>query len=303
MRTKKILSLLMLFAFVIPIHANDAEKQQTLRSPDDNYEFVFMQDEGGKLFYHVSFCGETVVEKSQIGIEVDNGTMEKAMGMGRDQDKQWSDGMHITGIERSNHNETWTPLYGENKQIEDCYNQMTISLKRDDGGIRNEDGYDKRLRYAVSVEIRAYNSGIAFRWHFPESGNGLFLNIRSEQTQFTMPKDTKALCADWAQGPYAWRALKGWKCNVERPLFMKLSSGLNVVLAEARMIDYARGKFGLEKDNVIAVRMFDGAEVIPPYSTPWRVIMAGKRAVDIINNKDLILNLNDTNQIEDCSFI
>ena len=65
-----------------------------------------------------------------------------------------------------------------------------------------------------------------------------------------------------------------------------------MALLEAAMKDYARGKFKLKKDHELQVAMYSSADIISPYDTPWRVIMAGERAVDLINHKDLILNLN-----------
>lgn len=49
--------------------------------------------------------------------------------------------------------------------------------------------------------------------------------------------------------------------------------------------------------------MFDTASVITAYDMPWRVVMAAERAVDLINNKQLMLNLNAPCKIADTSWI
>ena len=49
--------------------------------------------------------------------------------------------------------------------------------------------------------------------------------------------------------------------------------------------------------------MFDTASVITAYDMPWRVIMAAERAIDLINNKQLMLNLNAPCKIADTSWI
>ena len=69
------------------------------------------------------------------------------------------------------------------------------------------------------------------------------------------------------------------------------------------MKDYTRGKFRLKKDNELQVAMYDCADIISPYDTPWRVIMAGDKAVDLINHKDLILNLNAPSEYENISHL
>ena len=124
--------------------------------------------------------------------------------------------------------------------------------------------------------IRAYNEGIAFRYHFPEATNGLFLHITGEQTQFTLPEGTMAYYERWAQGPYSLLPLKDWTDECERPLTMKLQNGLTVALAEAEMIDYTRMKFRLndKKANTLQASLYSSVDVITPYSTPWRVILS-----------------------------
>lgn len=157
----------------------------------------------------------------------------------------------------------------------------------------------------MNVELRAYNEGVAFRYYFPEAVNGLFLHIKGEQTKFTLPEGTLAYYEKWAQGPISLLPLKDWKDEAERPLTLKLPNGLTVALAEANMIDYARGKFALcdKKANTLQLSMYASADVITPYNTPWRVVMAGERPVDLINNNDIILNLNPENKIKDVSWI
>ena len=107
-----------------------------------------------------------------------------------------------------------------------------------------------------------------------------------------MPDGTMAWYEEWAQGGYDKRPLSGEWFESERPLLLQTPDGTYVALLEAAMKDYTRGKFKLAKDNELQVSMYDCADIISPYDTPWRVIMAGERAVDLINHKDLVLNLN-----------
>ena len=54
---------------------------------------------------------------------------------------------------------------------------------------------------------------------------------------------------------------------------------------------------------MIKTSLFGSADLITPYSTPWRVVMAGEKAVDLINHNYIVLNLNTPNELEDVSFI
>lgn len=183
---------------------------------------------------------------------------------------------------------------------------MTLKFKKGEGDGAQEGGYDKRKNYFMNIIVRAYNEGVAFRYHFPETTNGLFLHIIGEQTSFTMPQGTMAYYERWAQGPYALRPLEGWgKEESERPLTLKLPDGLSVALLEAEMVDYARGKFRLsaDKPSTLETSLYSSVDIISPYSTPWRVIMVGERPVDLINNNDIVLNLNPACKLADTSWI
>ena len=271
---------------------------QSVSSPDGKY---MVNIEG--MTYSVTFNGKTIIEQSQLGVDIDNRLFESALGVPRGIHENWCSDLKLKGEERTAVDTTWTPLYGENAQIRDHYNQLVLHYEKGSNGQGTvSEGYDKRKYYAMDIVARAYNEGIAFRYHFPETANSLFLHVTGEQTSFRMPEGTTAWYEEWAQGPYEKRSLtpdpspKGegseW-LESERPLLMQLSDGTYVALLEAAMKDYTRGKFKLKKDNELQVAMYDCADIISPYDTPWRVIMAGERAVDLINHKDLVLNLNE----------
>ena len=262
-----------------------------LSSPDGKYT---MTVDG--MTYSVTFNGKTIIEKSLLGVNIDNRLFESALAVPRGEYKDWSSDLQLKGEERSSVDTTWTPLYGENAKIRDHYNQLVLHYEKGSNGQGTvSEGYDKRKYYAMDIVVRAYNEGIAFRYHFPETANSLFLHITGERTQFAMPEGTMAWYEEWAQAPYEVKSLElkdnSW-FESERPLLMQLPDGTYVALLEAAMKDYTRGKFKLAKDNVLQVGMYDCADIISPYDTPWRVIMAGERAVDLINHKDLVLNLN-----------
>ncbi|HEX9601066.1 MAG TPA: glycoside hydrolase family 97 catalytic domain-containing protein, partial [Mariniflexile sp.] len=159
--------------------------------------------------------------------------------------------------------------------------------------------------YNMDLIVRVYDEGIAFRYHFPETSNGLFFHIVGEQTSYTLPNETMAYYERWAQGPYSYLPLKNWPDESERPLTLDLKNGLHIALLEAEMIDYSRGKFKLsdEKANTINLSMYDKVDVITPYATPWRVIMVAEKPGELLENNDIVLNLNTPNQIENTSWI
>ena len=294
---------LLLLAFVAIL-----VKAVELQSPDGNYVITI-----DGMTYSVLYNNKVIIEKSRLGVDIDNRLFESALAVPRGEYQNWCGDLELKGEDRLSVDTTWTPLYGENVQIRDNYNQLTLHYEKGSNGqgIVSE-GYDKRKYYALDIIVRAYNEGVAFRYHFPETTNSLFLHITGEQTLFAFPEGTMAWYEEWAQGPYDKRPLltsslspltsEPW-FESERPLLLQTPDGIYVALLEAQMKDYTRGKFKLKKDNELQVAMYDCADIISPYDTPWRVIMVGEKAVDLINHKDLILNLNDPSAYENGQWI
>ncbi len=281
-----------------------------LASPDVAYEFTFYQKvnhAGAKqMYYTLKYKGKEVVLESELGVLIENQLFESALAIPNDTCKIWGENLVYTGIERQSINTTWKPVYGEYETITDNFNEITIFFRKGDALTpQYVDGYDKSKGYFMHVIVRAYNEGVAVRYHFPEPSNGLFLHIVGEQTQFSMPQGTLAYYEGWAQGPYSLLPLKDWKGQSERPLTMVLQNGLTVAIAEAQMVNYARMKFALneKKENTLQAKLYSSVDVIPAYSTPWRVIMAAEKATELITNNTIILNLNPENKIEDVSWI
>ncbi len=272
---------------------------QQLSSPDGRYVVTVKG-----MTYSVQYNNKLMIKESRLGVDVDNRLFESALAVPRGEYQNWCGDLELKGEERTAVDTTWTPLYGENAHIRDHYNQLVLHYEKgSDGQGTVTEGYDKRKYYAMDIVIRAYNEGIAFRYHFPETANSLFLHITGERTSFAFPEGTMAWYEEWAQGPYEKRPLKGEWFESERPLLVQLPDGTYVALLEAAMKDYTRGKFRLKKDNELQVAMYDCADIISPYDTPWRVIMAGDKAVDIVNHKEIILNLNQERCQTDWSWV
>jgi len=293
------------------------DTRKELLSPDGHYLFTFYQRQspnGSKqMYYTLSYKGKTVIEESELGVLIENELFESALAIPNDTSKLWGENLLLTSVEAKTTDETWRPVYGEREEVRDHYNELVLKFQK--GGVPETESnstayaaghgqaYDKRQYYYMNLIVRAYDQGVAFRYFFPEATNGLFLHIVGEQTQFTLPEGTSAYYERWAQGPYKLLPLKDWKDESERPLTMKLPNGLAAALLEAEMVDYARMKFRMSKENTLQVSLYSSVDLITPYATPWRVIMAAEKATELIENNDMVLNLNPENKIEDTSWI
>ena len=279
---------------------------ETLQSPNGKYQFTFSQKEG-KLMYSLDYANKPVVEEGELGVNIDNHLVESAMGIPVDNSSVWTKGMEVTSVERRSEDNTWKPVYGEYAQMRDHYNEMTIHLLK--GGKHEGRGtaYNKRQQYLLDIIVRAYDEGVAIRYHFPEATNGLFMHITDDLTSFRFAPGAEAYHYAWAQAhANKVKLLKSeaaWKDEAERPLTLQLANGLYAAIGEAALTDFVRGKLKLKADNELQMAMFDSADIITAYDMPWRFIMVGEKAIDLINNKQMVLNLNAPCQISDTSWI
>ena len=215
--------------------------------------------------------------------------------------------MEVTSVEHRSEDNTWKTVYGEYSQIRDHYNEMTLHLMKGGKHDNSGNGYDKRQQYLFDIIVRAYDEGVAIRYHFPEATNGLFMHITDDLTSFRFAPGAEAYHYAWAQShANKVKLLKSeaaWKEEAERPLTLHLANGLYAAIGEATLTDFVRGKLKLKADNELKMAMFDSADIITAYDMPWRFIMVGEKAIDLINNKQLVLNLNAPCQIADTSWI
>ena len=281
-------------------------KGEVLSSPNGKYQFVFSQKDG-KLTYRLDYADKKVVEEGELGVNIDNHLVESAMGIPVDTNRVWTKGMEVTSVERRSEDNTWKTVYGEYSQIRDHYNEMTLHLMKGGKHDNSGNGYDKRQQYLFDIIVRAYDEGVAIRYHFPEATNGLFMHITDDLTSFRFAPGAEAYHYAWAQShANKVKLLKSeaaWKEEAERPLTLHLANGLYAAIGEATLTDFVRGKLKLKADHELKMAMFDSADIITAYDMPWRFIMVGEKAIDLINNKQLVLNLNAPCQIADTSWI
>lgn len=283
-----------------------AHAAETLQSPDGKYHFVFEQKDG-RLVYHLNYAGKQVIEEGELGVNIDNHLVESAMGIPVDNSKVWTRGMEVIKVERTAKDEIWNPIYGEYSSIRDHYNEMLIHLMKGGKHDNSGNGYDKRQQYLLEIIVRAYDEGVAIRYHFPEATNGLFMHITDDLTSFRFAPGAEAYHCAWAQShANKVKLLKSeaaWKEEAERPLTLRLDNGLYAAIGEAALSDFVRGKLKLKADNELQMALFHPADIITAYDMPWRFIMVGEKAIDLINNKQMVLNLNAPCQIQDTSWI
>jgi alpha-glucosidase len=298
---KKLLNILILFCFFsYGVQAQTVIEltRSKVVSPDGKHVFKCYQKKNAdgtlSVFYTVDYDNCPVILESRLDIQLDNHIWERALAKFWDQPKNWNDVMVFDNVEVSSYNETWKPLYGERSEVKDNYNGAKINFSRRD-----------KSEYKMTIEVRAYNEGIAFRYYFPMHPDAIYHKVTDENTEFTMPEGTTAWWTQWAQAPYYKKSLNNWEDMSERPLTLKLSNDLYACIAEAKQIDFAKTMFKLskEKSNTVQIDLYSVSDMVTPFGTPWRIVMAANRLGALLENNDIFLNLNDANKIADTDWI
>jgi len=299
MLTKRILFLAALLAsFAAQAAEAVTQRLAELQSPDKKLQMNVYQQRAADgvrtLYYTVNYRGRPLIRESKLELELDNHLSESAMALKIDRHAHWFDNLAVTSVKAGSSDTRWKPRNGERSEVRDHYNSAAIEMVKDDNPI-----------YKITLELRAYDQGVALRFFFPENEKGTYYRITRENTEFALPAGTKAWFHGWAQAPYALLPLKDWPDESERPLTLELPGGAYAALLEAGMVDYARTKFKLSttRPDTIVTSMHDSADLVSPFGTPWRGIMVADSATQLAENNDFILNLNEPSRIADESWL
>lgn len=203
--------------------------------------------------------------------------------------EDWTRGFEIVEVSSSSSDKVWKPVYGQWSRIRDNYNQIEIRLRQVSAPHR-----------CLSLTLRAYDEGVAFRYTVPSQPDMDKFVVVSESTHFRFPSTSVsrrhlAYSTPVAQERYDEVTLEKICSGCERPLVVKIVDGPFVALTEAALVDYARMKFralGTASPDTVVSTLGSRVQAETPLSTPWRVILIGDTAGDLLEQSYLILNLN-----------
>ena len=127
MKKRKILSLIafLCISFI-------ANAQQKLTSPDNNLVMTFQVDSKGAPTYELTYKNKVVIKPSTLGLELkkeDNTRNDVDWVDRRDLTKLDSktnlyDGFEVKDTQTTTFDETWQPVWGEEKEIRNHYNEL-----------------------------------------------------------------------------------------------------------------------------------------------------------------------------------
>ena len=278
-------------------------QQQT--SPDGNVVLSFSLKADGTPTYKMTYKGKPVINESTLGF-----TLKK--------EEPLTNHFKVVSDSKSTFKETWEPVWGEEKEILNHYNELLVQLKQD------------KTNRLMNIRFRVYNEGVGFRYEFPTQKELTYFVIAEENTQFAMTGDHTAW---WIPGDYDTQEydynesklseIRGLMkqsmtdnvsqyvfspTGVQTSLMMKTKDGLYINLHEAALVDYALMNLNLDDKNFIFQSWLtpdakgDKGYLYTPTKTPWRTVMVSDDARNILASR-LILNLNDPCALADTSWI
>jgi len=265
-------------------YTQDAEQRVEISSPDSSVRAAFAvgthRGMAGRLTYTVEYKGIRVLDASQLAFEfADSPSLDG--------------GLAIVDVKRSSHHSTWKPVYGERSVIPDHYNEAVIELV--------EVGEPHR---DVRLTCRVYNEGVAFCFTFGKTF-GDVVSIDRETVEFCFVEDHTTWATYTAQGPYEEVTISQVRSGCERPLTVRVADNCFASICEARLVDYARMKLAPRegRPNCLVSELSGRVVGGTPLTTPWRVIVLGDSAGQLLERNYIILNLNDPCALDDVSWI
>ena len=299
----------------------------TLSSPDGKLEMSFHLTGDGTPEYTLDYDGRPVILSSGMGFEL-RGVL-KAQKIDYNADgtvtkSDWKpceslhDGFAVESVERSSHDETWTPVWGEEDSIRNNYNELAVNLV--------QASTERRL----VIRFRLFNDGLGFRYEFPSQKNLNYFVIKEELTQFAMTADHTAW---WIPGDYDTQEYNYTQCRlseiskhfkealtgndsqtpfsingVQTSLQLRTDEGLYINIHEAALVNYPCMHLDLDPATLtFTSHLTPDAQgwkgrMQTPCKTPWRTIQVAPSATAQLASR-MILNLNEPCALEDVSWI
>lgn len=278
---------------------------EELTSPNGLLRLVFTVNGQGEPVYELYYKEKVVIKPSKLGLELkdDPGLMA---------------GFTLGEVKNSTFDETWQPVWGEEKEIRNHYNEMAVTLNQ------------KAQERNIVIRFRLFDDGLGFRYEFPLQKNLNYFVIKEEHTQFAMAGDHTAF---WIPGDYDTQEydytesklteIRGLMegaitpnssqtpfspTGVQTALQMKTADGLYINLHEAALVDYSCMHLNLDDKNLVFESWLtpdaqgNKGYLQAPCTSPWRTVIVSDDARDILASR-ITLNLNEPCAYEDVSWI
>ena len=253
----------------VTVSAVAQKSHEALVSPDGRMEVKFSLADGCPQ-YALYRDGKAVVLPSKMGFTL-----------------EWRDDLAhafvLKDVQYNSFDETWQPVWGEEANIRNHYNEMLVTLEQSAGAVNSADGRSKTMATVMQIRFRLYDDGLGFRYEFPMRYNGVDNALvcfwfKEELTEFHMTGDHTAwwipgdydtqeynyTCSRLSQIDSLWEKSHehgGWpwtafsRTGVQTALQMKADDGLYINIHEAATLDYPTMHLNLSIDTIKEVEV------------------------------------------------
>ena len=277
-------------------------------SPDQNIQLSFALNQEGTPSYQASYQNKKIIAPSSMGFD-----FKDMPSLGQE--------MEVVDVSHSTFKETWETPWGENRKVDNHYNEMLVALQEKESPHRQ-----------MNIRFRLFDEGIGFRYEFPEQANMTGeVKVVDEHTRFNMTGDhtTWWIPGDWDIYEHLYNKTSITDIDalskrnnpnlgqtyipfnaVNTPVTMKTGEGLHLTIHEADLTNYAGMTLLVDKENVGFTSGLVGSERFDykvkremPFNTPWRTVQISETAAGLIEGSQMYMNLNEPSKIEDTSWI
>lgn len=288
--------LFLLLCLYMSLHAY-GQKAYKLQSPDGNIQVsVSISD---KIYYDVTYQQDTLLKQCNLQMELSN--------------QKLGDAPKLAGVNKKNIDESLKPIVPlKYSTVANKYNQLLMKFKGD-----------------YSVEFRAFNDGIAYRFITNKKG---MVEVNNETFQVNFP-DSYLLHVQQPGGfktayeeEYKHIESKDWKTSDQMallPILIDTHKDYKILISESDLTDYpalflkSNGNNGMFSvfpkvplefgdDGDRSLKILKEADYIAKTngkrSFPWRYFVISKEDGEIVENT-MTYKLAEKNKLEDTSWI
>ncbi|MBR6456598.1 MAG: glycoside hydrolase family 97 N-terminal domain-containing protein, partial [Prevotella sp.] len=288
----------------MPSLATAQENAIMMKSPDGQLKMNFTLTDGVPR-YSLHRADRPVILPSRLGYKLV-------------QDEHLNMGFELIGTETDTFDETWQPVWGEEAEIRNHYNELLVKLQ--------QPLPQNSKANVMFIRFRLYNDGLGFRYEFPMENALTYFMIQEELTEFALTGDHLAW---WIPGDYSTQEFTPTEsrlseihlhsaaprrngghpntafspAGVQTALQMKTDDGLYINIHEAAVLDYPTTNLDLTEKFTFTTHLTPDAEGVKgrmqtPCKSPWRTVMVCATATDVLASR-LILNLNEPCALDD----
>lgn len=285
--------------FIVFLAKSSFAQSWQVSSPDGKIRATIQQLGGdGSLRYAVDYIEnnlpQTVIESSKLGLSRS--------------DQLFSQYFTYESQSTATIDENYSMIIGKQLQLRNNANELTLN-------------FHNAANAKIQIIFRAYNDGVAFRYRFPETSNNTYF-VLEDKTTFQLPTTNGKA---WVQPYNNYRP--GYENLFQNGIAMNQSltyEGLGipalfqttnawVLLTEADLHDnfYAshlapyqgNGTYSLANPSVNDGNNFSAnASSTLPWTMPWRVIIIGKQASNIVESS-LVHHVSKASQVANMTWI